>query len=148
MIIPRTIKVMIFWLASLSILCAIAWIDVSVCVDKGRRYNMEYLAQGIIHFNASHRRLPTSIEDLTADKFFPSKSDMYACPLKHGRFFLLPMLQLTNMEYDIVFSETNVVIRYRQDVRHLLKHIVRDGGLQDLEIMVKPNDQVMEVSNP
>ena len=83
------------------------------CVLKARWYHMQLVAVGITHFSHAHDRLPRSLAELESDHFLPSKSDIYACPLRHGRFFLLPRIALANMEYDLTFNESKVVIRLK-----------------------------------
>jgi hypothetical protein len=143
----QRLKILICSLTVIIMLLILAWIDLSICVDKGRRYNMEHLALSVVRFNAAHGRLPTSIEDLATNTFLPPKSDIYACPLIHGRFFFLPNVPLTNMEYEILFNQTNVVVQYTPGVRAFLKHIVRDGGLQSLELRIDSKDKVMGVTD-
>src|SRR5258708_26383080 len=77
--------------------------DLALCIDKGRFMTMEDIAEGIIHYNDSHGRLPRSLAELSSDRFLPERSEIYACPVQSGRFFSLPVVEFTNMQYEIVF---------------------------------------------
>lgn len=129
-----------FWLAGRSY--------IAICIDKGRRVNMEHLAEGIIHYNDSHGRLPRSLAELTSDNFLPVRSEIYACPVQNGRFFLLPSVDLTNMQYDIDFNDTNIIVRFRPRVLALCAWLVRAEDLSELHRMIGPNEHGMRFSTP
>src|SRR5438477_12879437 len=92
-------------LAALGLFYAIQWY-LLICIDKGRRVNMEYLAEGIIRYSDKHSRFPVSLRELESGNSLPHRSEIYACPLQNGRFFLLPTIEFTNMQYEILFHET------------------------------------------
>ncbi len=109
---------------------------------------MEHLAEGIIHYNDSHNRLPRSLAELESDNFLPRRSEIYACPVQNGRFFCLPAVDFTNMQYEIVFQKTNVVVRFEPRVRAFLVRIVRAKSLPNLQLEIGPNEHGMKISTP
>ena len=141
----RKIRIALWSILGLVILVYVASGYILICIDKGRHYYMENIAVGVIHYSDMHSRLPASLDELASDHFLPSRSDNYACPLQNGRFFFLPKVDLTNVQYEIDFNRTNVVIRFQPGVRKFLRWVVIDKDLPNLDLTIGPNDSRMSV---
>jgi hypothetical protein len=119
-----------------------------VCIDRARYHHMQEIAVAIYRYRDAHGHLPRSAADMINDEAFPRKSEIYSCPLRHCRFFLLPAVPIEKMEYQLLFSDTNVVIRFDPAVRAFVGRAVRAQDLPNLEITIGLREGAVHTKEP
>ena len=119
---------------------------VQQCFQRTRYDHMVTIAAGITRFSARFNRLPASLDELAASGVFASESTAFACPPLHLRFFWLPQVALTNLEYELIFNGSNVIVRLPPKARSLSQVVVSAEGRKELEYVIRRQDGVIHRS--
>jgi hypothetical protein len=108
-------------------------VNISICLDKGHRDNMEDIASFIVQFRDAKGRFPASLAELEQSGFAPIRSRAYASPVKHWRIFWLPEVPLSQAEFNIEFTPKYVTISYNAADAQIGKWLVEDGNMKFLQ---------------